>query len=124
MVKIAVHKADGNGDIITLLEELTVWYQERSVTVPAGFQSDGCSVPEFLWSTVSPQIDPRTLRGAVVHDWLYRHCPEGWERKDADELFYDTIKADGFPGFKAYLAYIGVRWFGGKNWRRNNSDAH
>ena len=123
MIKIAVHHADDNGDIITLLEDLTVRWQDRIVTVPTGFQSDGCSVPEFLWNTVSPQIDPRTLRGAIVHDYLYRNCPADWVRKDADKLFYDTIKADGFPGFKAYLAYIGVRWFGGKNWRGSSADA-
>ena len=118
MVKIAVHKEMFSGDILTLLEDLTVTWNNKTVTVPAGFQSDGCSVPEFLWDTVSPQIDPRTLRAAIVHDFLYRENVPNWTRKEADELFYDFMVADGMPKFKAGIAYYGVRWFGGGNWRR------
>ena len=68
MIKISVHKEMFTGDIITLPEDLTVTWNGRTVTVPAGFESDGCSVPEFLWDSVSPQLDPRTLRAAIVHD--------------------------------------------------------
>ena len=118
MVKIAVHKEMFSGDILTLLEDLTVTWNNKTVTVPAGFQSDGCSVPEFLWDTVSPQLDPRTLRAAIVHDYLYRECVPNWTRKEADELFYDFMVTDGMSKFKAGLAYYGVRWFGGGNWRR------
>ena len=117
MIKIAVHKEMFSGDIVTLLEELTVSWKNKTVTVPAGFQSDGCSVPEFLWDTVSPQIDPRTLRAAIVHDYLYRNALPGWTRKEADELFYDFMVEDGMSKFKAGIAYYGVRWFGSTNWK-------
>ena len=116
MVKIAVHNEIFTGDIITLLEDLTVTWRGKTVTVPAGFESDGCSVPEFLWDTVSPQLDPRTLRAAIVHDYLYRNALPGWTRKDADELFYDFMVEDGMSKFKAGIAYYGVRWFGGGCW--------
>ena len=72
MIKIAVHKEFESGDILTLQESLTVTWRKKTVTVPAGFQSDGCSVPRWFWDSVSPQIDPRTLRAAIVHDYLYR----------------------------------------------------
>lgn len=117
MIKIAVHKEMFTGDILTLLEDLTVNWNGRTVTVPSGFESDGCSVPEFLWDSVSPQIDPRTLRAAIVHDYLYRNALPGWTRKDADELFYDFMVEDGMPKFKAGIAYYGVRWFGSTNWK-------
>lgn len=117
MIKIAVHKEIFTGDIITLLEDLTVTWNGRTVTAPAGFESDGCSVPEFLWDSVSPQLDPRTLRAAIVHDYLYRNAVPGWTRKDADELFYDFMVEDGMSKFKAGIAYYGVRWFGGGNWK-------
>lgn len=117
MIKIAVHKEMFTGDIITLLEDLTVTWNGRTVTVPAGFESDGCSVPEFLWDSVSPQLDPRTLRAAIVHDYLYRNALSGWTRKDADELFYDFMVEDGMSKFKAGIAYYGVRWFGSGNWK-------
>ncbi|MBO5823157.1 MAG: DUF1353 domain-containing protein [Lentisphaeria bacterium] len=117
MVKIAVHKEMFTGDIITLLEDLTVTWNGKTVTVPAGFESDGCSVPEFLWDTVSPQLDPRTLRAAIVHDYIYRSSITNWTRLEADELFYDFMVEDGFPKFKAGLAYYGVRWFGSGSWQ-------
>lgn len=120
-MKIEVHKATGAGDIITLLEDLTVIYNGKVLTVPAGFQSDGASVPQFLWDSVSPQIDPRTLRGAVVHDFLYRTTPRNWTRKEADELFYDFIRADGLGWWRAQTAYLGVRLFGAKSWKEQEA---
>ena len=114
---IDVHQDNGRGDILTLREELTVRWRDHVVTVPEGFECDGASVPRFLWSSVSPQIDPRTLRGAVVHDYLYRNAPHDWTRKEADELFYDFIREDGLAWWTAQKAYWGVRLFGGGAWR-------
>ena len=114
---VAIHSETERGDILTLKEDLTVQWQGRELTVPAGFQCDGASVPRFLWSSVSPAIDPRTLRAAVVHDYLYRNAPENWTRKDADELFYDFIREDGLSWWKSQKAYWGVRLFGGSSWK-------
>ena len=109
----------GNGDCIRVLEDLLYVYENLPpFTVPAGFESDGASVPEFLWATVSPAIDPRTLDGALAHDYLYRTCPQGWTRKAADGLFYDYIRAHGLSFFRSQKAYWGVRLFGGKSWRK------
>ena len=62
-ILITVHHEDDAGNIITLLDNLTVIYDYRVITVPEGFKSDGFSTPRFLWSTISPAIDQRTLRG-------------------------------------------------------------
>ena len=117
---IDIHHADENGDIITLQEDLSVTWHEKNVTVPAGFKCDGASIPRFLWSSVSPAIDPRTLRGAVVHDYLYRTAPENWNRKEADDLFYDLIREDGLGWWKSQKAYWGVRMFGSSSWSRKD----
>ena len=117
MVKIAVHKKDGNDNIIILLEDIRIKWQERELNIPAGFQCDGCSVPRFLWDSVSPPLDPCTLRGAVAHDYLYRNCLPGWNREDADRLFYDCIVADGLPSWRARIAYWGVRLWGQSSWQ-------
>ena len=117
---IDIHHADENGDIITLQEDLSVTWREKNVTVPAGFKCDGASIPRFLWSSVSPAIDPRTLRGAVVHDYLYRTAPENWNRKEADDLFYDLIREDGLGWWKSQKAYWGVRMFGSSSWSRKD----
>lgn len=115
-MKIDIHTSDESGDILTLLEPLKIEWKGRRLIVPSGFKSDGASVPEFLWSTVSPAVDPRTIRGAVAHDYAYRHHPDGWTRADADAMFYDIIRQDGLSWWRANKVYYGVRWFGGGAW--------
>lgn len=116
-MRMDIHQETERGDILTLEEDLTVRWRGRVVTVPAGFESDGASVPRLLWSSISPRLDPRTLRGAVVHDYLYRTAPENWTRKEADTLFYEFIREDGLSWWAAKKAFWGVRLFGGKSWR-------
>lgn len=115
-MQIDIHQSDEQGDILTLLEPLEINWKGRILIVPAGFRSDGASVPEFLWATVSPAIDPRTIRAAVAHDYLYRHHPEGWTRADADAMFYDLIREDGLNWWRSQKAYWGLRMFGGSAW--------
>lgn len=116
MIKVAVDKNAAGGNIVTLQEELVAVWRDKVLTVPAGFSCDGCSAPEFLWDSVSPAIDPRTLRAALVHDFIYRTHPAGWSRKEADELFYDFAREDGLSWLRAQKAYWGLRLFGGLNW--------
>lgn len=106
------------GDCIRLLESLKYEYMGRKFIVPAGFVSDGASVPEFLWSSVSPAIDPRTLDGALAHDYLYRSITHDFTRKEADQLFYDYIRAHGLSYWRSKKAYWGVRLFGAGSWKK------
>ena len=112
-VKVEVHQADDRGNVFTLLEDLR-W---GNITVPAGFESDGASVPRFFWRVVFPPGDSQALRAAILHDYIYREQPEGWTRVDADNLFYDVLVADGVPKRRALLAYWGVRIFGSRCWQ-------
>ena len=118
-MKIDIHTETERGDIITLVEPHTETWNGRTFTVPAGFESDGVSTPRFLWSSISPKVHPQTIRGGLDHDWLYRQQPDGWTRKDADKLFLDVIRADGFPPLRAKLAYTGLRLFGAVAWNEN-----
>lgn len=118
-MKIDVHKSTDRGDVITLLEDFSAKWNGKEITVPCGFESDGFSTPEFLWTTISPAIDPRTLRGAVGHDWIYRVQPKDWTRKEADEMLYDFIREDGLSWWRAQKAYWGLRICGGKAWKDN-----
>lgn len=111
-MKIDVHRSDEMGNVYRLLEPLT--YED--LTVPVGFESDGASVPRFFWRVVFPPGDPRALRAAFLHDWIYRTHPEGWGREAADKLFRRVLLEDGVPRYRADLAYIGVRLFGGPSW--------
>ncbi len=115
--KIEILAESENGDLFRLLEPMTYFRHNRILTIPAGFTSDGISVPPLLWISISPAIDRRTLSGAIAHDFLYRNVPEGWTRADADKMFYDIIRADGLSSWKALKAYCGVRLFGKKYWK-------
>lgn len=118
-IPIDIHPETENGDCLTLLEPLEIEWNDRRFTVPAGFESDGVSTPRFLWATISPAVDPRTLRGGIAHDYIYRTQPEGWSRADADNMFYDLCREDGFGWWPAQKAYWGLRLFGGNAWRDN-----
>ena len=119
-LKIEIHPSDSEGNIITLLETLEEHFENYPpLIIPAGFQSDGCSIPEFLWSTISPAIDPRTLRAGLCHDFLYRVQPFGWSRRNADRLFYYFCREDGLSLIRSLKAYWGIRLFGWRVWRTN-----
>ena len=117
---VDIHQENGAGNIITLCQDLEIKFQDKMFIVPAGCQSDGASVPEFLWSSVSPRIDPRTLRGALAHDYLYRNYVPGWSREDADRLFYHLIREDGLSWWKSQKAYWGIRIFGKGAWQHEH----
>ena len=116
MIKVSVHRSDEQGNVYTLLEPLNC----ADLTIPAGFPSDGASVPRFFWRLVFPPGDPSALRAAVIHDYIYRHHPSGWTRKDADDLFRDLLIQDGTSLFRANAAYYAVRLFGGRSWSKGS----
>ena len=118
-IQVAIHSKTKKGDIITLINRhgLRINWQDRSFIIPRYFQSDGASVPRFLWWLITPQIHPKTLRGALAHDYIYRTQPRGWTKADADKMFYDLMVEDGFWRPIAWLAYKGVKWFGGLAWK-------
>lgn len=103
-----------NGKVIKTLEDIPFTLNGKDYVVPAGFTSNGCSVPRFLWSLLSPAIDNTTIKASCVHDWLYENhvCT----RKEADQWYRDDLKANGYPTWKANLVYVGVRVGGGSHW--------
>jgi hypothetical protein len=116
MLKVAVHKEDECGNVYTLLEDLVICWNGKVLVVPAGFESDGASVPRFFWRAVFPPGDSRALRIAIVHDFIYRTHPEGWSKAEADTLFYEGMREDGVPFVNAKIAYYGVYLFGKSSW--------
>ena len=121
MIEIAVHQKTEWGNIFTLKNRhgLRIKWNGREFVVPRQFQSDGCSVPRLLWRLVSPQIHPKTLRAAIGHDYIYRVHLVGWTRAEADKMFYELMVEDGMARFSAWIAYKGVRIFGGYSWNES-----
>ena len=110
---VDIHRSDSVGNVFTLREPLTCEW----ITVPAGFESDGASVPRLFWRIVFPPGDQKALRAAFVHDYIYRNHPEGWDREMADMLFLKMLIDDGTPKISAVLAWLGVRLFGSAAWK-------
>lgn len=79
----------------------------REITVPAGFEYDGASVP--WWIPVAyTALREAAEKAAAVHDWLYRH-PEFCSRAEADAVFREALEADGVGWFARNMAWLGVR---------------
>ena len=113
-LRITIHDEDERGNVYALQEEL----RYKDLTVPAGYESDGASVPRFFWRFVFPPGDIHALRAAFLHDYVYREHPKGWTRKMADEMFLAVMLEDGCDRRRAYLAYAGVKLFGYSSWTR------
>jgi len=89
-----------------LLAPFTYWSERlgREVTVPAGFVTDGPSIP----AVTVPLVGSQTIgfRAAVVHDYLCRMA--GFPRVDADHVFYEGLLACGVDEPVARTMYYGV----------------
>jgi hypothetical protein len=87
------------------------------VIIPAGFMSDGASVPQFLWWFLPPWGDRSTF-AALLHDYLLDRLqgfvPGGAvtgvaNRAACDGLFLAALLVLGVPRWRATLAWAGVR---------------
>ncbi len=83
---------------------------------------------DYIYRT-HPKALPGTLAWyGILHDAAYCSVPPEviaaeaeaprWTRKDADDLFYSMLVADGTPRWRALLAYWGVRIGGGRAWKQ------
>ena len=81
-----------------------------SIVVPAGFQTDFASIPQYLRWLITGHGDTR--RPAVIHDYLYRTSDVG--RKECDKIFLDAMKEEGVSQWKRKAMYYAVRMFARK----------
>ena len=112
------HQTDENGNVFTLREDIEICWNGKSLTIGAGFKSDGASVPRFFWRVVFPPGDNRALRASFAHDYIYRMHPDGWTKAEADQMFYDLLIRGGIPWYRAKAAYLGVKLFGSGAWKK------
>lgn len=108
---------DAMGDVIVLVTPIKFTFNGQEYEVPAGFASDGMSVPRFFWRMLSPKLDFHTLVPSVIHDYMY--SVKLGTRSEADEFYYQNLIAGGFGKVKAKLVWLGVRLGGGSHWGTN-----
>lgn len=88
-----------------------------AITVPAGFTTDGASVPRLLWG-LFPPFGGDYDQAAVLHDYLYRTQFLCLERVVADALLCEAMKALGTGHFTRWAIFVGVRLWGWVTYRQ------
>lgn len=101
-------------ELYRLHEEVTYALGEKSVTVPAGYEYDGASIPELFWIQIGTPFHPSFMPAALPHDRGYdtHEHPKEW----FDELFYRVLIKSGVPHLKAKLMFDAVHMFGHSHW--------
>jgi len=77
-------------------------------TVPAGFETDGASVPRALWWLFSPA--GVLFQASVIHDYLYSNAIK--TKPYADNAFKQTAITYKARKHEAIIAYHFVKLFG------------
>lgn len=89
-------------------------------TVPAGFLTDGASVPRICWALLSDS-DPDILYPSFAHDWLYScngHLANGkrLDKAQCDHVIYELMLACGAPRWKAGAVFYALAIGGQAAW--------
>ncbi|OCQ21200.1 hypothetical protein A7985_11250 [Pseudoalteromonas luteoviolacea] len=103
-----------------LIEDFPYQHDGQVRWVPKYFQYDGASIPTLAYYFVGTPFNPRYMKAALVHDWLY-HTHE-IDRVAADGLFYDMLRSAGVSNAKASLMRIAVEQFGRWYWKNDLDD--
>lgn len=107
-----------------LLEEFVCYWHNGAIYVPAGFVTDGPSVPEIARSFLT--VTWLEWPASIIHDWQYVQSRQGefadWTRKNADDLFKAGLLKTGTSSHKARLMYNAVRQFGWTYWGDGRKD--
>ena len=85
--------------------------------VPAGYITNGASVPWGLWNIVGGPFDGPYREAAVIHDFYCDKKDRPWE--DVHKMFYEAALARGTSESVAATMYAGIR-FGGPRWQLAN----
>lgn len=115
---------DERGETWQLAREYRITSLGYLIRVPAGYISDGASVPRALW-WYAPPVGLYSA-AAIVHDWLYANkgvrpmlAPPVLSRATCDAIFRDLMVRGGVRTRKAKMMWLAVRAFGWKPWNRS-----
>ncbi len=84
------------------------------IVVPAGFETDGASVPRILWNALPP-VEGDYAAAAVLHDYLYQF-PNRLNRAGCDAVFREAMDVLGVNWLTRWAMWSAVRAGGWKPW--------
>ena len=103
------------GECWVLVADFHAKVDGMAFTVPAGFVTDGASIPRFLWRLCGHPLETRRFPIAVLHDWLYE-ADLGLTRQQVGEIYRDGLLSLGYGKWTAATEYYAIRLFGGSRW--------
>ena len=104
-------------DVFILLEDVTVEALGYKITVKKGFDFDGASIPQALWSVYGNPLSGKFRIAALVHDALY--ASQKLPRELADAIFLDLMKQHEVEYLKRQTMYYAVRSAGWYVWKKH-----
>lgn len=104
-------------DVFILLEDVTVETLGYRIRVKKGFDFDGASIPQVLWSVYGNPLSGKFRIAALVHDALY--ASQKLPRELADAIFLDLMKQHEVGYLKRQTMYYAVRSAGWYVWRKH-----
>jgi hypothetical protein len=109
--KLTLETTSSDGHNVLLDEDLPYnTKKDERIVVPKGADSDGASVPKFLWNLFPPFGS--YWRAALLHDWLYRHTKR--PKAECDLLLLEAMESCNVGRMKRETIYLAVKWFGGQ----------
>ena len=84
------------------------------IRIPAMLVTDFASIPRALWAW-APPTEYTHAAASLLHDFIYE-CHR-YDRRTADALFHEAMRATGTRRTKAWLMWGAVRAFGGSAYR-------
>jgi hypothetical protein len=116
------HIGDSDGHVRLTVEHVQSLPFGFVVTVPAGFVTDGASVPRFCWPFIGPPIRSRYFPAAVVHDFLCVESTTYGERVVADAIFFYLLRRLKIKRWKRGAMYLAVRFWGRYTYQGDRND--
>lgn len=104
------------GEPFALTHDWTLVFRGGYYRLPAGFTTDGASIPRWLWWLCGTPYESPRIFAALVHDYLYGGGDPETTRADADDLYRDIQIALGVSRVKAYVEWLALRLCGWTHW--------
>lgn len=97
----------------TLLKRVFIRIEKEKrvqwLTIPQGFNSDGCSIPKLFRFLLGCPHTPKYVPASIIHDYIIAnpHLVD-YDRERASLIFFHALINEGVHPVKAALMFLGV----------------